>query len=78
MGYNSETKIEILNTLENKVSSISNCIVALNKEGYVPNKKKSILLGWCNILIDAYKQIDSLTEEQQKKLDVLYNKIMIL
>jgi hypothetical protein len=77
MIYNSENKQDMLDTLDNRVSSIVDVCVALANEGYVksttPNK-----LSWTMIMIDAFQSIDVLSVEQHKKLENLYNKVMML
>lgn len=74
----SEITNEVLDILENRVSSLSTCIVLLNKEGYLPNKVKLLKLQCYNMLIAAYQQIDSMNEEQENKLNILFNKIEML
>lgn len=78
MLYKDSLKEEILTTLENRVVGISDCIVALVNEGYIPNKKKDTILKWSGILIHAYENINILSKEQQNKIDNLYNKIINL
>ena len=78
MLYDEEIKEAVLGTLENRVSSIALCIGKLLEEGYLPNNKKEVLLSWLTILIPAYEHINSFTEEQQIKLDSIYNKVIRL
>lgn len=78
MLYDSELKQAMLDILENRVSGIADCIQSLLAEGYIPNKNKFTILNWSSILIDAYENVDILSEEQQKKLDVIYNKVLKL
>lgn len=78
MLYKDSSKQEILAALENRVVGISDCIVALIDEGYVPNKNKDVILKWSGILIHAYQNIDVLSKEQQDNLDNLYNRIISL
>ena len=78
MLYKDSLKEEILATLEKRVVSISDCIVALVNEGYVPNKNKDTILKWSGILIHAYQNVNILSEEQQNKLDNLFNKVISL
>lgn len=77
MIYNIENKQDMLDTLDNRVSSIVDVCVTLANEGYVesttPNK-----LSWTMIMIDAFQSIDVLSVEQHKKLENLYNKVMML
>lgn len=76
--YDDDLKNTILDTLENRVSSIAGHIVSLFKEGYTPNKNKIIIIDWGSILISAYETIDILDSNQQAKLDNIFNKIMKL
>lgn len=74
--YEPYLKQVILDTLENKVSSIATCITVLVNEGYLPNKSKSNVFNACLVLIDCYENVDILTKEQQDMLDVICNKIL--
>ena len=78
MLYEENIKSAVLDTLENRVSGIADCIVALIEEGYIPNKVKSVILDWSSILIDAYENIDVLTKEQQDNIDRIYNTVIKL
>ena len=78
MLYKSNNKSAMLDILKNRVSSVADCINALFEEGYVPNKNKYTILDFSSILIDAYENIDVLSEEQHSKLDNLYNKVLKL
>lgn len=78
MLYNVELKKAMLDVLENRVSGIADCIVALIEQGYIPNKNKTIVLDWASILIDAYENIDVLSIEQHNSLDNIYNKVISL
>lgn len=78
MLYDSVLKEVVLDTLHDRVSSITDCILVLLDNGYIPNKNKTTILNWSSILIDAYENIDVLSKEQQDNLDILYNKILKL
>ena len=78
MLYKSNNKSAMLDILENRVSGVADCINALFEEGYIPNKNKYTILDFSSILIDAYENIDVLSEEQHSKLDNLYNKVLKL
>ena len=78
MLYDVEKKQIMLDTLENRVSSIVDVCIALIQEGYIPNKNKSIKLSWSAILIDAFNNIDVLSIEQHNELEELYSKVMSL
>lgn len=78
MLYDNKIKEAMLDILHNRISSIADCIQVLLSEGYVPNKNKITILNWSSILIDAYKNVDVLSKDQQQKLDILYNKVLKL
>ena len=78
MLYDAEKKQEMLDTLENRVSSIVDVCVALVNEGYIINKSKLNKLSWSMIMIDAFENIDVLSVEQHNKLESLYDKVMTL
>lgn len=78
MLYDDKLKQAMLDVLENRISSIADCIQVLLSEGYIPNKNKITILNWSSILIDAYENIDVLSKEQQNKLDIIYNKVLKL
>lgn len=78
MLYKADLKDAMLDILKDRVSGIADCISALFEQGYIPNKNKYIILNWSNILIDAYENIDVLSEEQHNSLDRIYNKILKL
>lgn len=78
MLYEPNLKQVMLDVLENRMSGIADCITALFEEGYVPNKNKMTILSWSGILIDAYENVDLLSEEQHRKLDNIYNKVLKL
>ena len=42
------------------------------------NKNKTTKLSWSMIMIDAFENIDVLSEEQHNNLEELYNKVMML
>lgn len=76
MMYESYLNKTMLDVLENRMSGIANSITVLIDKGYIPNKNKMTVLNWTPILIDAYENIALLTEEQQIKLDKIYEKII--
>lgn len=78
MLYDEQLKNTMLDILENRVSSIANTILVLCNEGFSPNKRKSDILSWSSILIDAYENIDVFSEEQHRKLDNIYNSVLKL
>lgn len=78
MLYDVEKKQEVLDTLNNRVSSIVDICMALVEEGYIPNKAKQNKIAWSMIMIDAFNNIDVLSVEQHNKLENLFNKVMML
>ena len=78
MLYEPNLKETMLDVLENRMSGIADCIQILFDNGYIPNKNKMTILNWTAILIDAYENIDVLSEEQHKKLDIIYNRVLKL
>ena len=73
--YDEAIKDIARNNLEQKVIGIVNTTVALAAQGYIINKAKQVKLDWSSILIHAFENIDVLSPEQQKSIEVLYNKI---
>ena len=78
MLYDADKKQKMLDTLENRVSSIVDVCVALVNEGYNLNRSKLTKLSWTTIMIDAFENIDVLSVEQHTNLEELYNKVMML
>ena len=78
MLYDAEKKKDMLDALNNRVSSIVDVCVALVQEGYIPNKSKQTKLSWSIIMINAFENIDVLSVEQHNNLEELYNKVMML
>lgn len=78
MSVKSNTRTEIVSTLKDRVLAISDCIIALYKEGYIPNNKKYKKLMLYNICIDIDNNISILTEEEITKFNRLIEKINIL
>ena len=73
--YDDAIKNIAINNLEQKAIGIVNTTIALNAQGYIVNRRKQIKLEWSSILLHAFENIDVLTPEQQKSIEVLYNKI---
>lgn len=67
-----------LANLNNKLVGAADAIIFLVSEGYVPNKRKSDIMGWCILTRQAFNSIDILSDEQVVKLNILYNKIMLM
>lgn len=73
--YDEAIKDIARNNLEQKAIGIVNTTIALAVQGYIINKAKQVKLDWSSILIHAFENIDVLSPEQQKSIEVLYNKI---
>ena len=73
--YDEAIKDIARNNLEQKAIGIVNTTVALTAQGYIINKAKQVKLDWSSILIHAFENINVLSPEQQKSIEVLYNKI---
>ena len=78
MLYNVGNKESMLDTLNNRVSSIVDVCIALIEEGYIPNKNKNTKLSWSVIMIDAINNMDVFSVEQHNKIEELYSKVMAL
>jgi hypothetical protein len=78
MLYEPKLKQAMLDVLEERMSGIADCIVVLLDQGYIPNRNKTTILDWTSILVDAYENVDVLTEQQHKNLDGIYNKVLKL
>ena len=78
MLYDAEKKQDMLDTLNNRVSSIVDVCVALAEEGYIPNKNKYIKLSWYAIMLDTINNMDVFSSKQQTNIENLYSKIMML
>ena len=78
MLYEPKLKQAMLDVLEDRMSGIADCIVVLLDQGYIPNRNKTTILDWTSILVDAYENVDVLTEQQHKNLDGIYNKVLKL
>jgi hypothetical protein len=78
MLYDAEKKQDMLDTLNNRVSSIVDVCVALTEEGYIPNKNKYVKLSWSAIMLDAVNNMDVFSSKQQTNIENLYSKIMML
>lgn len=73
--YDEAIKNIAIDNLEQKAISIVNTNIALTAQGYIVNRRKQIKLEWSSILLHAFENIDVLTSEQQKSIEVLYNNI---
>ena len=73
--YNDELRKTIITDLESKELSIVNTTVVLASQGYVVNKTKYIKLDWASIILNAFENINVFSEKQQRKIELLYNKL---
>ena len=76
--YNDELRKTIITDLESKELSIVNIAVVLASQGYVVNRAKYIKLDLASIILNAFENIDVFSEEQQHKIELLYNKLSML
>lgn len=76
--YNDEFRKTIITDLESKELSIVNTAVVLASQGYIVNRAKYIKLDWTSIVLNAFENINIFSEEQQYKLELLYNKLSTL
>ena len=76
--YDDKLRKTIITDLESKELSIVNTAVVLASQGYVVNQAKYIKLDWASIILNAFENINVFSEEQQHKIELLYNKISTL
>lgn len=76
--YDDKLRKTIITDLESKELSIVNTAVVLASQGYVVNQAKYIKLDWTSIILNAFENINVFSEEQQHKIELLYNKISTL
>ena len=76
--FNDELRITIITDLESKELSIVYTAVVLASQGYVVNRAKYIKLDLASIILNAFENIDVFSEEQQHKIELLYNKLSTL
>ena len=76
--YNDDLHKSIITDLESKELNIVNTVVVLASQGYVINQAKHIKLDWTSIILNAFENINVFSEEQQHKIELLYNKISTL
>lgn len=76
--YNDEIQNTIISKLEEKVISIVETNLALLSQGYLVNRLKYVKLEWSSILIHSFENIDIFNDEQQNKIEQIYNKVMSL
>ena len=76
--YNDELCKNIITDLESKELSIVNTAVVRDSQGYVVNRAKYSKLDWASIILNAFENINVFSEEQQHKIELLYNKLSTL
>ena len=76
--YNDDLRKSIITDLESKELNIVNTVVVLASQGYVINQAKHIKFDWTSIILNAFENINVFSEEQQHKIELLYNKLSTL
>lgn len=76
--YNDDLRKSIITDLESKKLSVVNTVVVIASQGYVINQAKHIKLDLASIILNAFENINVFSEEQQHKIELLYNKFSIL
>lgn len=76
--YNDEIRKTIITDLEGKEISIIENAIFLATQGYVVNRAKYLKLDWTSIILNAFENINVFSEEQQHKIELLYNKLSTL
>ena len=76
--YNDDLRKSIITDLESKELNIVNTVVVLASQGYVINQVKHIKLDLASIILNAFENINAFSEEQQHKIELLYNKFSML
>lgn len=74
--YNDEIRKTIIDDLESKELSIVTTAVVLAYQGYLVNRSKYIKLDWTSLMLNAFENIHILSNEQQHKVELLYNKLV--
>lgn len=76
--YNDDLRKSIITDLESKELSVVNTVVVLASQGYVINQAKHTKLDLASIILNAFENINVFSEEQQHKIELLYNKLSTL
>ena len=76
--YNDELRKTIITDLESKELNVVNTVVVLASQGYVINQSKHTKLDLASIILNAFENINVFSEEQQHKIELLYNKLSTL
>ncbi len=76
--YNDDLRKSIITDLESKELSVVNTVVVLASQGYVINQAKHTKLDLASIILNAFENINVFSEEQQHKIELLYNKFSML
>lgn len=66
----------ITDNLESKELNIADNVMYLASQGYLVNRNKINKISWIIMLIHAYSNINIFSEEQQKNLEVICNKVL--
>lgn len=78
MEYDSVLKKQVLDSLENRLSSIALSIEKLSEQGYISSLENIDILNMTTMLIQAYNNIELFSKERQDELDIIYNKLLKL
>lgn len=73
--YNDVVQKTIINDLEGKKLKLVETALALASQGFIVNQVKYVKLGWSSILIDAFQNMNLFSDEQQRKIEQIYNKV---
>lgn len=76
--YNDDRRRAVIKDLEKKKLRIVDNVVVLASQGYIINQTKYDEFEWANIILNTFENINILNEEQQRKIEVLYNKFLML
>lgn len=76
--YNDEIRKTIITNLEEKEINIIENAIFLATQGYVVNRSKYLKLDLTSIILNAFENINVFSEEQQHKIELLYNKLSTL
>ena len=76
--YNDDLRKSIITDLESKELNVVNTVVVLASQGYIINQAKHFKLDFASIILNAFENINVFSEEQQHKIELLYNKFSML
>lgn len=76
--YNNDLKNTIIENLEQKEVTICKTVASLSAQGFVVNKSKYNKIKFCSILIHLFENINVFTKEEQKEIESMYNKFILV